>query len=213
MEANREYLRSVHVLRHSFRPSEALAENLRAFTNTKPGYPTPRFVFSSVYGATINSEDYVDPRYAEKINGLSENFQRKVGQVGFKSVAYSFKTAKAGPNNPAANSFNLLFTLDDESMAAFAHPVDELGTFKDVLTRSPQQDSRFLMLRITEQQLASEGTVAGAWRKLRNSIEDDSTGLYTVYPDGLTGNPSPDWIMRVIAANRKKDPDTQKIAS
>jgi hypothetical protein len=163
MEAPRNTLRSVHVLRHTFQPSEPLAERLEAFVNPESRVTRPRFLLESTYQVAVDSIDYMDHRFDEEVLNLQAMFTRRAGSVALGAVGYRYSDTGA---------FSMRFSARDPSR--FRTVVTPLDTVSDAIERSDRNVDPHLTMHIGHGYLADQTDLKRAWDSLRKDLRNDT---------------------------------------
>lgn len=159
MEAPKETLRSVHVLRHTFLPSESLQERLEAFVVQNERILHPSFNIHSNYEVAVDSEEYTTRQFEEARQALERDFIAKSGGVVLQAAGYRFEEGSA---------LGLRFTVRDPlRLAAIVAPID---TLPGIIDRSDRTAETVLKLHIKASSLAEHHDIADAWKHLRGDL-------------------------------------------
>lgn len=175
MEAPLHTRRSVHILRHSFRPSDALAGRLDEFVTAKSRSLRPRFLLHSSFQVAVNSIDYIDYRYEKNIYELTESFLREAGSITLDAVAYRI----------SKEAFGLKFAVKDPKY--FRELLAPLDSLPNIIEISDRNHDPALFLDIPSSQLVGRQALAGAWSELREAVKNkNDQGLIYATPEKIS---------------------------
>lgn len=161
MEAPKDTLRSVHVLRHSFLPSESLQERLESFIVKNERILHPSFYMHSSYQVAVDSETYTTRPFGEARQALEKEFISKSGGVVLQAAGYRFEEGA---------TLGLRFTArDPQRLGAIVASID---TLPGIIEQSDRAADTVLKLRIKASSLADRHEVATAWKRLRSDLSE-----------------------------------------
>ncbi len=177
MEAPETQFQSVHVLRHTFVPSESLATRLHALTNEEPRSIAPRFLLTSTREVAVDTIAFQQYRYTHELASIQKTFQDHAGSIALASVGY--KLGRSG-------DFSLRFsTQDPQGFEELTSPID---TLTNPVERSARGGEYYIVATIPKARLLARSALATAWSELRSSIADPETNvLYSVTPGEVSG--------------------------
>jgi hypothetical protein len=175
MEAPKDTFRSVHVLRHSFVPSESLTEHLEGFVVKNEPLSHPPFKLYSSFEVAVHSDDTYRVDFEREYAAINEAFRSKSGWIALKSVAYAHTPTKG---------LAFLFTVNNpERLRTILSPLD---TLPHVFDMSDRTGSAVLKTAIPPRYLADKPQLSNAWSKLRTSLKSvDLSPLLYVAPDKI----------------------------
>lgn len=168
MEAPKDTVRSVHVLRHTFLPSESLQERLEDFVTHSEQLLHPSFYLHSSYEVAVDSSSYTSRAFEDERQVLEKEFLAKAGGVVLQAAAYRFE----------GTALSLRFTARDPvRLASIVAPID---TLPGIIDQSDRTTETFLKLKMNTRSLAERHEVANAWKRLRGDLQHlrDSSLLY-----------------------------------
>lgn len=176
MEAPKDTLRSVHVLRHTFLPSESLQERLENFVVQNERILHPSFYIHSNYEVAVDSEEYTTRPFEQVRQTLEKDFITKSGGVVLQAAGYRFQEGGA-----LALRFGV---RDPRRLRAIVAPID---TLPGVIDRSNRTVETVLKLQINARALAERHEVADAWKGLRGDLQAlSTTSVLYVQPHKLS---------------------------
>ncbi len=177
MEAHEGQFRSVHVLRHTFRPSEALTEQLQHMVETQRGATASRFILTSTREVAVDALEFQNYRYDLAVHSLQEQFHKHAGGVALQSAAYKFTPR---------GDFKIRFTpAYSNEFEALVQPIDSLP---NIVEQSARGGRDYLQLQIDASRLVGRRALAEAWHILREDIASPARShLYSVVPYDISG--------------------------
>lgn len=177
MEAHSGQFRSVHVLRHTFRPSEALAGKLKEMVDTERGSVAPQFILTSSREVAVDELEYQNYRYDTPIYERRREFHAHTGGIALQAAAYKFTPQ---------GDFKLRFTPKDAG--EFTALTDPIDTLPDIIDRSARGGRYFVQLQLNASRLIAREALAKVWHNLRVDINNEATNrLYGVFPHDISG--------------------------
>lgn len=182
MEARNEQFRSVHVLRHTFRPSEYLSGKLQQFVKHHEGAAPSRFILSSTREVAVDEIDFQNYRYNLELQKLDQQFHRQVGSVALQSVQYNIELdMRRRPQR-----LTLRFVPSDAArFAALTAPIDDLAGIVDKTARSGEY---FAYIQLDARHLVGREALIHARDDLQEGLSNQSTrSLYNIIPHDISG--------------------------
>ena len=188
MEATDQHVELVHVLRHSFRPSEQLKTSLEAFT--KPGLVRPRFLVKTLSAIALNTVDVANYHYDLPIKRAIQSFEQhhQPIQLGRDLAA----------RRMADGTLNILFAADNR---------DHLRDLtKETMVQLPEgvplddgENPRFdLYVGIDQAHAIDFEEVVRPGATLIKSLRSGLRNLYTVVPETMTSRDEQRIIQRTV---------------
>ena len=181
MDAPYEHYSSVHVLRHTFQPSEALERYLRPMVKARNGEISHRFILSSTREVAVDQTDFQNYRYDLAINELNRQFH-SVGNIALRAVQHNIQFD--AQNKP--QWLNLRFIpAYPKQFEAITEPIDSLA---DIVRRSNREEGYYAKLQIDARQLVGSQALAEAYNNLRARLNHPSSNsLFELSPYDISG--------------------------
>ena len=154
-------IHSVHSLRHTFRPSEPLAERLGAFL--KPGQLWPRFSFSSTKEYLLNGEVMLHPEVKVAIAQMQRDFAEKTQEVSLKEVRYRLL---------GNGALQLAVLPDQAEFATLTQLPEELKKYQVGQERPAPKGGYLLTTTLPHGRLLGEAAIAKQWIELRSGVNN-----------------------------------------
>ena len=188
MEDTDQHVELVHVLRHSFRPSDRLQTSLEAFT--KPGLARPRFLVKTLSAIALNTIDAANYHYDLPIKRAIHSFEQhhQPLQLGRDLAA----------RRMADGTLNILFSAENR-----AHLKDFA---KETMVQLPEgvplddgENPRFdLYVGIDQAHAIDFEEIVRPGTALIKGLRSGLRNLYTVIPETMTSRDEQRVIHRAI---------------
>jgi len=188
MEATDQHVELVHVLRHSFRPSEQLQSSLEAFT--KPGLVRPRFLVKTLSSIALNTVDVANYHHDLSIKRSIQSFERhhQPVQLGRDLAAHRM----------GDGALKILLSIENYA--------DLTDLTKETAVQLPEgvllddgEDPRFnLFVRIDQAHAINYEEIVQPGTALIKQLRNGQRNLYTVIPETITGRDEQRVIHRAI---------------
>lgn len=206
MEDTPREIKEVHVLRHSFRPSQSFAVAIENFM--EPGSTLPRLLLYGTKEVAVNVLDYHGGMFRKNENDINRqleairepiyiNSEMHFKQMGHSALRIGFLPAK--DSEPAFQT----------ALAA----LDEIPSLLPPFTRSLRY---FMYTDIPAKDLLSLDKIEERFNNLKKLVEGEARELYTVKPDKITGTIAQREVLRRVyglpAVQKGFDPDLPAIA-
>lgn len=184
MEATEQHVASVHVLRHSFRPSQHLAVALERYL--RPGIAQPRSFLYATRAVVIDFNRHSISDVNLDIDAASGAFLKRT----------QTKVELGGVNNLRDNQHVVAIKLANEALrvALFPRDPDQFRQLIEPFDHLPNDSSKppspnmrhFIYADILPNVLGDMTTVAKATNVLNRELDDTvSARLYTAQPSGI----------------------------
>lgn len=171
------YENYVHVLQQSFRPSEKLAESLRAFM--KPEAQSRPLSLLSTQRIYLDSVDVALSRHTKAINDANGEFKRRLPEVSLDS--------QVGQRQMGERALRLAFLPSDYEQ--FTHASQALEELPGLAVERHVPPRRYIYIDIARAALASEQEQRWQLQDLREKMANSQRlPLYSLYPDMLVGH-------------------------
>jgi hypothetical protein len=167
----------VHVLRHSFRPSEKLQTSLEKFT--KQGLTRPRFLIKTLSAIALNTLDVSNSYHDVAIKGAIEKFEqyRDPIQIGYPLAAQRMAD---GALKIFLSSQNHKDIVD---LTSKTHDKLPSGVLLD-----DNEDDRFdLFVHIDASHALSQDRIITPGLQLRDELRGDRAYLYKMTTNSIAG--------------------------
>lgn len=181
MDAPYEHYSSVHVLRHTFQPSDALEHYLKPMIKARDGEISSRFILTSTREVAVDQADFQNYKYDLAINELNRQF-RSAGNIALRAVQYNVQfNAQHRPQ-----WLNLRFV--PAHLQKFESITDPIDTLQDIVRRSNREEANYAKLQIDARQLVGGTALAAAYNELRARINHPSSNLlFELSPYDISG--------------------------
>jgi hypothetical protein len=167
----------VHVLRHTFKPSEALRHSLQNFLTNENAIH--RLSIMTLSGIALNGFEVGQYRHDEAILRARQLFERHRQPLQLD--------AHSGAKRMASGALNIYFAVEDRTSLQ-ALKAETYRKFPDNTVFDDTFDPRFdLFVRIDRKDAVSQGEVNVAGRALINQLRSEKRSLYQVAPEELIG--------------------------
>lgn len=184
MEVTERQIQSVHVLRHSFRPSEHLAVALERFA--RPGVPRPRSFLYATHTVVIDFNRHSIHDVNFDIDAASADFLKQTRT----------KVELGGVNNPRDKELVVARKLASNALRVALFPKDStaLNRMLEPFTHLPNDSSKppsptmghFLYADIPASVVGGLEDVAHATASLVRDLESPASArLYVAQPSGI----------------------------
>lgn len=190
MEEPSQSVELVHVLRHSFRPSEQLQSSLEAFI--KPGSVRPRFLIKTLSSIALT------PQFGDS-HAYNPATRRAVRAFEVHNQPIQLGS-KLGARRIGDGALRLFFNAENnEEITNLIHEtLDELGM--GTIVDDVDSAAASLFVQIDSTKAIGKDELAKPGIALRNQLNSDNKHLFKVVPDLLLGRDEQRTIPSSIAS-------------
>ncbi len=177
MEDARNDLELVHVLRHSFRPSQPLAESIETFI--KPGKKLPRLSLYGTKEVAVDLVKYNNFVYKHDEDALRNEFKQHTEAVYIDPIMH-FRLI-------GSNALRMAFIPTPESTPIFNKMIDTLDEMPNILPPFNTTPRYFMYIDIPTTHLVSSEEWNARYHDLRKALASRIRSMYLVRPEDIIG--------------------------
>lgn len=177
MKADNRAIQEVHVLRHTFRPSQPFEEAIEQFV--EPGKTLPRFLLSGTKEVGLDSVEYHDLVYKGREDKARNEFQKLTEPIYIDPVMfYKFIGSSA---------LRLAFIPTAQSQPAFNEALETLNGVPNILPPFEKTPRYFMYIDVPTTPETTQENVHEKYVALRKALASKTRLIYSVLPEDITG--------------------------
>lgn len=178
MEDTGQELELVHVLRHSFRPSQPLSEAIESFI--KPGLKLPEEpLFYGTKEAAVEQVKYNDFKYKKEEDEARKAFQAHNRPLYIDPIMHF--------RQMGSKAVRMAFIPTPESTEAFNEAIDTLDVMPTILRPYSRIPRYFLYIDIPSTHLVQGEEWNARYHDLRKALTSRIRFMYLVRPNDVVG--------------------------
>jgi len=194
MEDTRQNFELVHVLRHSFRPSQPLGNAIENFI--KPGKILPRLLLYGSKEAAVDLQAYNDFAYKKEEDKAQADFTKNTESIYISPIMHFREIG--------SSAVRLAFLPTDESVPVFNRAINTLDdAIPNILPPYDKPPRFFLYIDIPTTHIVNPEEWRPRYSTLRATLANKALRtMYSVRPEGIVGQDG----KRLAVASDSDDP-------